>query len=165
LQGIDTAQTFDLDVVTEQSMENPVYYVQYAHARVASIARKAARGGCRAPAVGRVVDLAPLVHERELELLRALASIPTCCTKRPRRARRRRSARGCATSRPSSTASTATAGDHRRRRAHPGPALAHRGVPDRPRQRARVLGVSAPDEMARLDATTKPGDEAHEMTG
>ncbi len=37
LQSIDTAQTFDLDVVTAQSMENPVYYVQYAHARIASI--------------------------------------------------------------------------------------------------------------------------------
>src|SRR5262249_42479284 len=40
LQGIDSAMTFDLDVVTQQSMENPVYYVQYAHARVASIDRK-----------------------------------------------------------------------------------------------------------------------------
>ena len=47
LQGIDTAQTFDLDVVTSQSMENPVYYVQYAHARVASIAR---RWACRCSA-------------------------------------------------------------------------------------------------------------------
>ena len=45
LQGIDTAQTFDLDVVTEQSMENPVYYVQYAHARIASIGRRAAEAG------------------------------------------------------------------------------------------------------------------------
>ena len=34
LQSIDTTQTFDLDIVTSQSMENPVYYVQYAHARV-----------------------------------------------------------------------------------------------------------------------------------
>ena len=45
LQGIDTAQTFDLDVVTAQSMENPVYYVQYAHARIASIGRQAADAG------------------------------------------------------------------------------------------------------------------------
>ena len=45
LQGIDTAQTFDLDVVTAQSMENPVYYVQYAHARIASIGRKAVEVG------------------------------------------------------------------------------------------------------------------------
>ncbi|HEU5306367.1 MAG TPA: arginine--tRNA ligase, partial [Acidimicrobiia bacterium] len=45
LQGVDTTQTFDLDVVTAQSMENPVYYVQYAHARIASIERKAVEMG------------------------------------------------------------------------------------------------------------------------
>ena len=44
LQGIDSPQTFDLDVVTAQSMENPVYYVQYAHARIASIGRTRRRG-------------------------------------------------------------------------------------------------------------------------
>jgi arginyl-tRNA synthetase len=75
LQGIDTAQTFDLDVVTAQSMENPVYYVQYAHARVSSIARRAeAAGVARVPILD--ANLAPLGHERELELLRALAMYP-----------------------------------------------------------------------------------------
>jgi arginyl-tRNA synthetase len=75
LQSIDTALTFDLDVVTAQSMENPVYYVQYAHARIASIARMAeSRGITRIPILD--VDLAPLAHERELDLLRALAAYP-----------------------------------------------------------------------------------------
>ncbi len=75
LQGIDTAQTFDLDVVTAQSMENPVYYVQYAHARVSSIARRAAAAGVtRIPILD--ANLAPLTHERELEVLRALAVYP-----------------------------------------------------------------------------------------
>jgi arginyl-tRNA synthetase len=75
LQGIDTAQTFDLDVVTEQSRENPVYYVQYAHARIASIGRKAdAAGIARAPLAD--VDLSVLRHEREDALLRALANYP-----------------------------------------------------------------------------------------
>jgi arginyl-tRNA synthetase len=75
LQGIDTAQTFDLDVVTEQSRENPVYYVQYAHARIASIGRKAdAAGVVRRPLED--VDLALLGHEREAALLRALANYP-----------------------------------------------------------------------------------------
>jgi arginyl-tRNA synthetase len=75
LQGIETAQTFDLDVVTAQSMENPVYYVQYAHARIASIGRQAAtRGIVRVPIAD--VNLAPLAHERELELLRSLAVFP-----------------------------------------------------------------------------------------
>ncbi len=75
LQGIDTAQTVDLDVITAQSMENPVYYVQYAHARIASIGRKAAELGVKRRPLAEV-DLSPLVHERELELLRALAVYP-----------------------------------------------------------------------------------------
>ncbi len=75
LQGIDTAQTFDLDVVTAQSMENPVYYVQYAHARIAAIGRKATERGVTRLPVGDV-SLAPLTHERELELLRALEAFP-----------------------------------------------------------------------------------------
>jgi arginyl-tRNA synthetase len=75
LQGIDTTQTFDLDVVTAQSMDNPVYYVQYAHARIASIGRKAAeRGVVRKPLLD--VSLAPLTHERELALLRDLEAYP-----------------------------------------------------------------------------------------
>jgi arginyl-tRNA synthetase len=75
LQGIDTTQTFDLDVVTAQSMENPVYYVQYAHARIASIGRRAAAAGIeRRPVLD--VSLGPLTHDRELELLRELESYP-----------------------------------------------------------------------------------------
>jgi arginyl-tRNA synthetase len=56
-------------------MENPVYYVQYAHARIASIGRKAAQQGVERRALDDV-DLGVLVHERELELLRALALYP-----------------------------------------------------------------------------------------
>ena len=75
LQGIETPQSFDLDVVTSQSMENPVYYVQYAHARAVSIERRAAVAGVtRLPILE--TDLAPLRHERELDLLRALDRYP-----------------------------------------------------------------------------------------
>ncbi len=75
LQGIDSPQTFDLDIVTQQSMENPVYYVQYAHARVSSIERRATAAGIsRAPI--DTVDLASLTHEREIEVLRLLAQYP-----------------------------------------------------------------------------------------
>ena len=75
LLSLDSAQTFDLEVVTSQSMENPVYYVQYAHARVASIARKAVEAGVvRRPL--DTVDLARLEHVREHELLRALDAYP-----------------------------------------------------------------------------------------
>ena len=75
LQGIDTAQTFDLDVVTAQSMENPVYYVQYAHARIGSIGRKAAAEGVTRRPLDDV-DLSALTHDRELDLLRSLAVYP-----------------------------------------------------------------------------------------
>ncbi len=75
LQGVDTALTFDLDVVTAQSMDNPVYYVQYAHARIASIGRKAAAASvARLPVLE--ANLGVLTHPRELELLRALAAYP-----------------------------------------------------------------------------------------
>jgi len=75
LQGIDTAQTFDLDIVTAQSLANPVYYVQYAHARIASIGRKAAAAGITRRPLDQV-DLASLTHEREIDLLRTLAEYP-----------------------------------------------------------------------------------------
>ena len=75
LQSIDTTQTIDIDVVSAQSAENPVYYLQYAHARIHSLARQAeARGVQRAP-LGDV-DLAVLAHGRELDVLRALAALP-----------------------------------------------------------------------------------------
>ncbi|MGH9005323.1 MAG: arginine--tRNA ligase, partial [Acidimicrobiia bacterium] len=75
LQGIDTAQSFDLDVVTAQSMENPVYYVQYAHARIAAIGRMAAERGVERRPLSDV-DLSGLVAEEELDLLRSLAAYP-----------------------------------------------------------------------------------------
>jgi len=75
LQGIDSAQTFDLDVVTQQSMENPVYYVQMAHARIASIGRRAdERGVARIPLAD--ANLARLTHEREDEVMRSLLAYP-----------------------------------------------------------------------------------------
>ncbi len=87
LQSIDTRQVFDIDTVVRQSMDNPVYYVQYAHARIASIGRMAAeRGVERRPLED--VDLGVLTHERELDLLRSLAELPdvvaeACRTRAP----------------------------------------------------------------------------------
>ena len=46
----DTALDLDLDLARKQSQDNPVYYVQYAHARIASILRKAAEEGAPARA-------------------------------------------------------------------------------------------------------------------
>ena len=70
LQSIDSTQTFDYDVVRSRAMDNPVYYVQMAYARLQSIFRLAAERKVEVP-VSVQVDL--LVHERELEILRVLS--------------------------------------------------------------------------------------------
>jgi arginyl-tRNA synthetase len=75
LQSIDTAQTFDIEVVTSEGMENPVFYVQMAHARIRSIKRKAEELGIIRNPVD-VVDLGLLGTERELDVLRALFELP-----------------------------------------------------------------------------------------
>ena len=75
LQSIDTRQTVDLGLLVSQSMDNPVHYVHYAHARVHGIGRQAVeRGIVRA---GRAdTDLGALAHGRELELARILGDLP-----------------------------------------------------------------------------------------
>jgi len=71
----DSAMNFDIELVKRQAMDNPVYYVQYGHARIASILRKAeAQGVARRP-IGEA-DLGLLHEEAELDLLRALAEMP-----------------------------------------------------------------------------------------
>ncbi len=75
LQSLDSRQTVDLAQVASQGMDNPVFYVQMAHARIHGITRKAAEAGfTRLPLVG--VDRSVLVDERELDVLRALAELP-----------------------------------------------------------------------------------------
>jgi len=63
---------FDLDLAVAQSSENPVYYVQYAHARVASILRKAAEQGLDFSRA----DLTLLVHPAEQMLLAKMLQLP-----------------------------------------------------------------------------------------
>ena len=75
MSSLDQATTFDLALVREQSVENPVFYVQMASARIGGVGRKAAeRGIVRAPLAE--VDLSVLAHERELELIRCLELLP-----------------------------------------------------------------------------------------
>lgn len=64
----DSHLDFDLELVKQRSMENPVYYVQYAHARVAAVLRKAAERGLSLPQTGGV-DLALLAEKAEIDLL------------------------------------------------------------------------------------------------
>jgi arginyl-tRNA synthetase len=67
--GID----FDIELAKKQSAENPVYYVQYAHARIASILRKAAEAGM---APGVACDAPALSAAPEAALVRIVARFP-----------------------------------------------------------------------------------------
>jgi arginyl-tRNA synthetase len=71
---VDSPLTLDVEEITRASAENPVYYVQYAHARLSSVLRNASDLGL-APA-GEEFDPGLLEHEREGDLLRALAEFP-----------------------------------------------------------------------------------------
>ncbi len=65
---------FDIEVATRQSMDNPVFYVQYAHARACSMAKKAAEAGLPGPYTG--ADLSRLALPEELAIMKHLAIYP-----------------------------------------------------------------------------------------
>jgi arginyl-tRNA synthetase len=71
--SLDSPIDLDLDLWTRHSSDNPVYYVQYAHARMASLLRAAAELGITR---GGTYDPGLLSHVRENDLLRALAEFP-----------------------------------------------------------------------------------------
>jgi arginyl-tRNA synthetase len=71
----DSSLDFDTEVVKRQSMDNPVYYVQYGHARIASVLRHAAERGVGLQPVEEA-DLSLLSTEAELDLLRVIAEMP-----------------------------------------------------------------------------------------
>ncbi len=73
--SIDQTVNFDLESVVSQSLENPVYYVQYSHARISSIMRHAVERGIEMAPIDEVA-LDELQHESELELLRKIAELP-----------------------------------------------------------------------------------------
>lgn len=66
---------FDLDLAVEQSNENPVFYVQYAHARISSILRQGREMGVELPRAENV-DLGLLTHDSELALMKQMAALP-----------------------------------------------------------------------------------------
>lgn len=72
--GLDTTLDFDLARVASQSMDNPVYYVQYAHARISSLLRTADERGFD-PGDPDEVDLTVLSHPAEDELLREMGKV------------------------------------------------------------------------------------------
>ncbi len=73
--SMDSAMELDIDLITRHDPENPVFYVQYAHARIASLLRNADEMGV-ARGASDDFDPALLAHEREGDLLRALGEFP-----------------------------------------------------------------------------------------
>ncbi len=75
MRSPDSHLDFDLDLAKAESNENPVYYIQYAHARICSILRQYAEQGGSMPGPDEV-DFSLLKEEYELALARRLADFP-----------------------------------------------------------------------------------------
>ncbi|HVR47091.1 MAG TPA: arginine--tRNA ligase [Candidatus Binatia bacterium] len=73
LPAVESPLQFDLKLAVEKENENPVYYVQYGHARIASVLRRALPDDVRA---AETAPLAPLDHPMEIALARRLAEFP-----------------------------------------------------------------------------------------
>ncbi|WP_445488918.1 arginine--tRNA ligase [Niallia sp. 03133] len=73
MRSADTHLDFDLDLAVSQSNENPVYYAQYAHARISSILRQGKEQGIE---LTESLDAAQIVAEKEFDLLKKLGEFP-----------------------------------------------------------------------------------------
>ncbi|WP_335871435.1 arginine--tRNA ligase [Bacillus sp. 2205SS5-2] len=69
----DTHMDFDLDLAVSQSNENPVYYAQYAHARISSILRQASEQG---KTIDGSADFSLIKEEKEIDLLKKIGDFP-----------------------------------------------------------------------------------------
>ncbi|MCD5397743.1 arginine--tRNA ligase [candidate division NPL-UPA2 bacterium] len=74
MRGTNSHLNFDLELAKKESPENPVYYVQYAHARICSILKFAAERGVKANQAE--VNLSLLKEEEELRMIKKLAQFP-----------------------------------------------------------------------------------------
>jgi len=72
----DAQLVFDIDLAKQQTNENPVYYVQYAHARICSIFENAAEKGFRVPERPAPDDLTLLTTAEELQLIKIMTTLP-----------------------------------------------------------------------------------------
>ena len=77
--SVDQQIDIDIELWTRKTNDNPVFYVQYAHARISSVLRNAADLGLALGGEGDV-DVTLLAHERETDLLRALGEFPRVLT-------------------------------------------------------------------------------------
>jgi len=73
MRSADTHMDFDLDLAVSQSNENPVFYAQYAHARISSILRSAEEQGFT---VGKDADFKLIEAEKEMDLLKKIGEFP-----------------------------------------------------------------------------------------
>ncbi|MDQ0974418.1 arginyl-tRNA synthetase [Neobacillus niacini] len=73
MRSSDTHMDFDLDLAVSESNENPVYYAQYAHARICSILRSGEEQGIK---VDKNADFSLIGAEKEIELLKKLGEFP-----------------------------------------------------------------------------------------
>jgi arginyl-tRNA synthetase len=73
MRSADTHMDFDLDLAVSQSNDNPVYYAQYAHARISSILRQGEEQGL---ALSRDADFSLISAEKEIDLLKKLGEFP-----------------------------------------------------------------------------------------
>ena len=74
-RSASTPVDFDLGLAVREDSENPVYYVQYAHARICTLIQRLADEGCPVPAA-KDIDAGVLATEEEKNLIRALARLP-----------------------------------------------------------------------------------------
>lgn len=75
MRNPDSHLDFDMELAKQQSLENPVYYVQYAHARICSIFRQAGAAGVKWDQ-GETPDIAVLNQAEEIVILRKIAEFP-----------------------------------------------------------------------------------------
>lgn len=75
MRSPDSQMDFDLDLAKSQSADNPVFYVQYAHARICSILRQAEEMGCPLPELSEK-DFRVLSDPSEIALIRKMADLP-----------------------------------------------------------------------------------------
>ncbi|MDF2572016.1 MAG: argS [Sporomusa sp.] len=76
MRSTDSQLDFDLDLAKSSSNDNPVYYIQYAHARISSIFRQVLEAGLTIPNVWDQVKLEVLAEQAEIDLIKKMAMLP-----------------------------------------------------------------------------------------
>ena len=78
MRGMNTHLNFDMDLAKDESDENPVYYLQYAHARLCNILKHAETQGYK---LDKNIDLTPLTLDSEINLIKLLLEFPNIIEK------------------------------------------------------------------------------------